>query len=79
MNENVSKSVLPYNGRIKATLPSKVPYGCILPVAEVMDNLKTTVLTNVNEYAIHSLPNDMEVTKVESVKGDARVATTEGT
>lgn len=41
--------------------------------------MKTTVLTNDNGYAIHSFPNDTEVVKVEPVKGDARVATTEGT
>lgn len=44
-----------------------------------MNNFKTTVFTNNRGYAIHSLPNDTEVTKVEPLKGDARVATTEGT
>lgn len=78
VNENVSKSVLPYMGKKWAAVPRNLPYGCMLVVAEAMDNFVSYVLTNMN-YNAHPVDPDTKEAEMEPIKGDARVATSEGT
>lgn len=78
VNENVLKLVFFYNGCKCVFFFCKVFYGCILLVVEVIYNLKIIVLINDNGYVIYLFLNDIEVVKVELVKGDVCVVIIEG-